>query len=472
MKSSGILGLIGLVWMLNACVPEEGGTGGTGFDGDEIVSVGAIDSVDSDGITVNGVAYKTDKGTMTLNNQAVTLAEMHSGMIARISGRLNKAGDAAQTDSVDVDDSLSGPIGVLNDDGSFLLFNQVVIHDATTQWPQQTSVNSLAPSVHVAVMGFSDTNGRLRATYINTLADATRQTLSGYLQGLDAVNRRFSLADVLVDYSGVDEQQTTGLANGLYLRVRGDYDNSSNILMADEVEAEQIRLEDNGRAELEGMVGERLDVSSFSLLGVVVRMTADTVIYNGTADNIATGRRLQVKGIYQEGAVVAASIELEDRSGNGNSVPAPLTVNTVTSVVESVDTATSALVLRGLPGTKFKLQVDTVYSGVSNTAPLVAGNTVRINVTVRGVGEYPVISLLRRSEKPTEDIFVLAAPTKNLDPTIWLFDTEVNLTEVKVPEKDLTQFLENLKKASGVNIQGKLIDGQADADWLEADYAN
>jgi len=186
------------------------------------------------------------------------------------------------------------------------------------------SLDRLANGVVVEVEGYLNGN-TIMAEEIDDeddwFDDDDDVEISGTIYNFDAASRQFSLNGVTVQVNGgtgFDDLRESGLADGLFVEVEGDFRNGT--LLAEEIEG---RASD---AELSGRI-ESIDLTSESLIvgGVRIQLTANTLIDDDDDDSrrsraqdiqsLQVGDYLEIAGRQrstENGFLEALSIERED----------------------------------------------------------------------------------------------------------------------------------------------------------------
>jgi len=101
--------------------------------------------------------------------------------------------------------------------------------------------------------------------------------------------------------------------NGQRVETKGDALGGSGELLATRVEFRGGDLGDDGdRAELEGFITRFVSATDLDVEGVTVMTDAQTVFENGTSDDLALNRKVEVEGnINAAGVLVATNVEIK-----------------------------------------------------------------------------------------------------------------------------------------------------------------
>ena len=161
-------------------------------------------------------------------------------------------------------------------------------------------------------------NSVLTATVVKAVKaprflDGTPSAVEGRIQQL------VSAADFLVSGTAVDASNATfvngvvgDLAEGKRVVVHGKLENGKVIA----TKLRFYRPDQDGEVRLIGLVSDFLSLQSFKVRGVATEASAATFI-NGTADQLTSGRLVQIKGAAVGSLVTATSVEYLDSNLNG-----------------------------------------------------------------------------------------------------------------------------------------------------------
>lgn len=279
-------------------------------------------------IYVNGVKYDIDDADFDVDGQAYTGVEgqqnLEIGMVVRLEVTDNGDGTGVAT-RVDYDDAVEGPISAIDAVDANIkhlqIFNLQVIVDAQSTQFKDTTFNQLAVDDVVEVSGFLNQDGDVVATLIEfkefLQVGRTEVELRGTISDLDEGLMQFLLNDTVTIRYDTDtelEDITGGLSDGLYVEVKGRYQNDSSVL-AEEIEAEdedRSGLEDaSGEVSLQGIITSFTSVNEFSVSGIAVELDGTQVDASILAQ-LTLGLEVEVKGEIQGGILLADEIEIED----------------------------------------------------------------------------------------------------------------------------------------------------------------
>jgi hypothetical protein len=222
----------------------------------------------------------------------------------------------------------------------------------------------LAPGVSVAVEG-TMTAGVLKATKVRVLktSDDVKASLSGTVTDF-VTNASFKVRGTVVDASAATYTGGTAsdLGNGASVKVAGKI--QGDLLKADTVEFTAPAA--TGAIKLKGEIRD-LDATAgtFHFLGVNLKLSSDVVYLDGTAADLANGKRVEVTG------TAAAALAAPASAASAPPVMPTLNVSQLqflpalaprVSVVGGRVNALSATGFK-LPGVDIVINADTAYTG-------------------------------------------------------------------------------------------------------------
>jgi len=319
MKTSPLKSLLLTLWFLLLLIScsSSGGIGGSGM-----TSQGSVSEFGS--IFVNGTEFDTSNATIIVEGEevgigdGVVLNNLDVGMVVTVYGTRSEDGKRAVAARVTYNDNVEGPVGSIDpippapNTKKIVVLGQTVFVNALTQFkgPFGFTFDTIAVDDVVEVSGFVDDAGAIWATFLEK-TDGVVFEVTGFVENLDTVQETFEINDLTVDYSSAD---TSGLpggepAEGLFVEVEGD-------LVGGEMDATEIELgdeldvEDADEIEVTGFVTiATLAPGEFTLGNQVVRTDALTVFVDGTAGDVAAGKKLEAEGVLENGVLFAWEIE-------------------------------------------------------------------------------------------------------------------------------------------------------------------
>jgi hypothetical protein len=207
--------------------------------------------------------------------------------------------------------------------------------------------------------------GVYKATRIEPAGVLTAYKVRGTVMDLDTATRTFRIGGALFSYSGAQPL----LVPDAFVRVSAATSPVAGRWVVASVAAGARVLPDLDQARVRGPVTAFTSETSFSVNGQPV--DARTAMRTGPPGAVALGVSVVVDGAVQSGVLVARSVRLDNQGGaQGN--------YRLKGAIESVDTGTKTLVLKGL----------SVYfggNGVQYEGGSEALLTVNRSIEVRGV---------------------------------------------------------------------------------------
>jgi Domain of unknown function (DUF5666) len=296
-----------------------GGVSGTGVSTGAIASFGSVEMngvhylIDSD-VAPDFITHKTFHG---MDNTFMMVSDLFRvGMVVTIHHGPND-NNAQQ---IQYQDNLQGPIAAKNSgaDNTLTVLGQTVVVDNAALFAS-LNLNEL-----VEVSGFVDSDGRIRATYIERNSQSHHHggelEVKGFVSGLSLSAASFQLGPlpdgigttVTVSYPPT---MGIGLDNGMYVKVvTTGAQPVSGPISATSIERLSPRtvFPDKALVDLEGLVtappSGSGNVFSFAVEGKRVQTDSATQYVGGTAANLQPDVRLQVQGMENGGVLSAANI--------------------------------------------------------------------------------------------------------------------------------------------------------------------
>lgn len=329
----------------------EGGIGGTG------ISMGKVSGFGS--LYVNSVKYEIDNADFVYEGHTAPSVGDDSGikvgMVVRLTGS-TEDGITGQADIVEYAKLLKGSISsnliATNETGTLEAMGQIITVDSDTIYDDGgsfTELSQLPDGAVIEVSGFSDGNGKILATRIETISLSYAGEIlevKGIVSSLSDIPNTFKLGTLTIDYANIS--LPSGVTNGIYVEVKGDLSSiSSNRLDAIEIEIEGdgdlAIAEDGEEAELEGIITDIISLSppnaEFVVNGQkVMADTSTTYESGGDASNITLDQPLEVEGIMDGVILFASKIKFEVSAADKEELKA---------VVEEVNTTENTFTLLG-----------------------------------------------------------------------------------------------------------------------------
>jgi len=353
-------------------------------------------------VIVDGVKYDDSAAVVKVEDDSgaprtVSVADLKLGMQVEV-----RADDAGRASTVTVQSEVKGRIESLVA-GGFVVAGQTVRESTDTAAPTAyegvANLAGLAVGDFVEVHGVRDADRIIVATRIEREdASATpRVRVVGPVEKLDLAKKTFMLGTLTVTWTDATRLLPAGatLADGLRVAVWSDVAPVGNTLAAKSIVIKRAEAPNTARAAVAGLV-RGLDFAKKTFRIGEFDVDASAAAFSkGTANDLANGRRLRVRGTLVDGVLKATDVRFVKDQGDA-------TVE-LTGVV--TDFAGTAFKVRGVP-------IDVSGSGVQYSngaqANLANGVLVRIEGDVAG-----------NVVKPREIKFV----TSEDDRARWLFGT-------------------------------------------------
>lgn len=284
-------------------------------------------------VFVNGVEYYIGSNTaISVNGTDQSESDLQLGMLVTVKGTVNPDGKIGMANEITYANQINGVVtaNTVGSDGTGTLtvMGQTVTVTADTVFDGNvsgvTSPDLIQVGNIVEISGYASNTGDITATRIEVKASSqaagTPIELKGVISNLDTSNSTFTIGGLTVDYSGLTAAQlsSVALADGLYVEVKSTttFDGSTPLI------ASAIYLEDDGFKGHEGHEGEGLEVwglitadyanGQFGLNGKTILVDSNTLLVNGTTDQLLTGNQVKLHTHYDtNGNLVADKIEFK-----------------------------------------------------------------------------------------------------------------------------------------------------------------
>jgi len=375
------------------------GTGGqtAGIDRGGITS-GPVTGYGS--VWVNGSRYLTDDADIEVNGQTAVEADLAIGQVVVLTSLAS--GNQLSAQRIVYESNLQGSIESVDAlNGTFVALGQQVMVDAGTSFAAgivPADITGLMSGDIVEVSGLVDTAGQIRATRIEKEGLPYEVQLTGIVSNIVA-NTRFNIGTQIVDYSNaalVEGFAPAGvISNGDRVRVTVDKSAAPQFGAGGEILATTVayrgtfvNIEDAEDGDIEGLITNFVNQSSFRLAGFAVVTNARTEYSGGTAGDLGDNIRVEAEGEFDAtGALVADKIEFRTE-GEAR----------IEATVDSIDIAQNALMVFGIevevtPLTRIEDKRDELRPfGIGN---LSRGDFLKIEGSWDGNGKVVAIRLER-----------------------------------------------------------------------------
>ena len=215
-------------------------------------------------VYVNGVHFKTTSATIRKNHQVVAQSALKVGEVARIKGSKNASDGTGNANTVDVDESVVGPIAMIDTTSNTLtVLGQTVTIDAGTSFSsdvQPADITGLKVADFIEVSGLTAADGTIAATRIEREASAGTLQVLGTVASVDTVAQTFMINALTVNYSAANltDFASGQPANGDLVEVQGTtFISTTTTLTATGVDKQMSDVQeagDHGAMEREGLI--------------------------------------------------------------------------------------------------------------------------------------------------------------------------------------------------------------------------
>jgi len=309
------------------------------------VTKGAITSISTGSMVVNGVTFSTSATTKVrvegVERTERPETELRHGMVVRVKGNhANHVGEAAE---VEFEDHVKGKVRSRSstpDSTSVDVGGRTVHIEDSTRVVDDRGVDitpsDIGPDDRVRVSGFADDRGNFRATSVERQSRSSTDDsfeAKGYVHALNAGRTAFTLVPSPGATAGISVTLGTGvtlvaaIVEGSLVEVHAPGSLSSNAVTASLVQLEDDREAEGAEVEVEGIVTSPAPVNAadFRVGGQRVTTSASTRWEFGTAGDLAPGTKVEAEGhvIDASGALAADKVSFR----YSVKIEAPLTVS-------------------------------------------------------------------------------------------------------------------------------------------------
>ncbi|MBK6654904.1 DUF5666 domain-containing protein [Zoogloea sp.] len=313
------------------------GTGGTGTVS-SVVSMGPISGFGS--VIVAGVRYEDSHAVVTDEEGNVRGRDaLKLGMVTTIRGSADFVAGSGVAESIRYGSELVGPVESVDlAGGRFTVLGASVSVKASTVFDERLAgLAALRPGDVVEVYGgYNAAAGAYTATRIEPRSQPGAFKLRGSVSGLDGVQRRFTLAGVLINYAAVPASELSALAEGALVQVSGSRLPSGGVWRVEGVLPAQRAMLTSGESKLEGSISSLSTQTAFVVDGVHVDASAARI--DGP---LAVGLRVEVEGFVRNGVLVAREVESSDEDASDDEA------FDLSGVMQDFDPLTQRFRLRG-----------------------------------------------------------------------------------------------------------------------------
>jgi hypothetical protein len=300
--------------LLTSCKGGGGSlTAGGGIDGTGIMSAGVVSAFGS--IVVNGEEFDTSEAEIIVNGEQgfgdeFVVAKLDIGRLVTVEGTISADGETVTAERVVYSDDVAGPVTSVSDppvnnEREIMVLGQIVVVNVITRFkPDTFGFNNIVPNDVVAVSGYFDDTGAIRATFIEKtggfspgmVVEAKGPVMN--LQNL-GLNKTFEINNLTVNYTSIADDLPEGIpAEGQFVEVEGTIPTVDGEMTALEIElADDLDGDDVEQFEIMGFVTEIIstgDTIEFKVGNQRVHVEADMAVFvDGSVNDIVLGVKLE-----------------------------------------------------------------------------------------------------------------------------------------------------------------------------------
>jgi hypothetical protein len=369
-----------------------------------VVTFGTITAFGS--VFVNGVRYDVSRASVKKNDNVVAQAGLAVGEVAVVRGREDTQTGQGEADSVDVEDSVVGPITTITGNQLTVLGQTISVTANTSFGPGIADLAALKGGDSIEVSGLPGMGGVVMATRIGRAASNEPLQVLGSVGTVSATTLMINGLTVDFSTANVSGFASGKPASGDLVIARGTvFDSTAVKLTATAVrlaETDRGDQAEGGLVEEEGLITRFGSATDFDVAGAKVTTSASTVFKNGTAADLALNVRVEVRGTLDANKVLMADVvDIEHIAVIGLAAP-----------VSGVDTTMSTLTVLGVT---ISVDTNTRFEDESSAQvqmftlkDLAVGDTVLVRGYEHPAGSGMVLAtrLVRLAPLPSMDVGV------------------------------------------------------------------
>jgi hypothetical protein len=417
----------GTLAVLVACGGGSSGSSSMSQTGAQSVATwGTITAFGS--VFVNGVRYDVSRATLKKNDTAVAQTGLAVGEVALVRGREDTQTGQGEADSVDVEDSVVGPITTITGNQLTVLGQTISVTANTSFGPGITpaDLTGLKMNDSIEVSGLPGMDGVIMATRIGRAEINEPSQVLGTVGTVSATT--LMINGLTVDFSTATP---TGFASGKpatgdLVIARGTFDPTAVKLTATTLrlaETDRDEQAQGGMVEEEGLITS-VSLPNFEVAGAKVTTTASTVFKNGTATDLAPNVRVEVRGTLDANKVLVADVvEIEH-----------IAVIALAATVSGVNPLT-------VLGVTISVDINTRFEDESNVqlqmfslTDVAVGDTVLVRGYEKPAGSGMVLAtrLVRLPPLPSMDVAVRGPFTASTATQFKILGITIDATSAKL----------------------------------------
>ncbi len=300
-------------------------------------------------IYVNGVEFETDTASVVIDGVPDIETSLGIGDVVVLQGKVNDDGLTGVATAVSSVDELEGYVldlsGLIAGIGAINVMGQTVeiTIDTVFDSDRLNIIDELSINDVVEVSGYSDGNGNVLATRIETKRDIDKVELKGYVNELNAISLTFKIGALVVDYR-LAVELPSNLIDGLLVEVKTQSPLEGSLidgftLIASKIEIEESDGENGDEIERQGLVTDVTD-STFLFNGELVEIASLKVGDDFDIQILKDGLLITVEGYIDTNGVFIIE-KIEDYKSSKFELKGEVSVkteNTVSLIVNAVET--------------------------------------------------------------------------------------------------------------------------------------
>jgi hypothetical protein len=366
-----IFSMLVSIAILSACGGSGGGSDTTAGIGGTGIAVGKV--TDFGSVFVNGRIFNTDMSKFIVDGDPnASQSDLAIGMVIFVKAETNNGTFTGKALEVVYDDEIQGPVAALpalvagESQRTFTVFGQTVTIDDTDTLFQGAPGNpgfgfdTISNNDVVEVSGFRTAANAISASYVewkDSLAFGSevelRGTITGYNPG-PLPPESFSIVGapgitITTDGSTVEDLISGALQDGLYVEVKGEYQDATTVLAKEIEEEDEDFGDDIDEISLQGVISNYLSNSNFEIDGQLIDASGANPFPANALSLLDDGVEVEVEGdIDIFGKLIADELEL--RGGDSE----------LRTTIKGIDSANKRLELE-YPGQPMGAGLGTVW---------------------------------------------------------------------------------------------------------------
>jgi len=266
---------------------------------------------------VDGIEFASNSAGIIIDDTAGNAdTALQAGMVVKVQGTINSDNRTGIAGTIRYTPQLRGPVdatpSISGQSGTFTIFNQPVVVDATTTYNNTQGLTDITPLMIVEVSGFFDSTGLLHATRVIKTPPRAGFVMTG--NATNVTPTTFSIGGITVNYAASTRTNFPigGLTNGVLVRIKTGTLPSFGLVTATSVEALTggVTNVNNGQqVRVEGLVSD-MSGNRFDVAGQSVATTSTTIYEGGTLATLSNNDRIDAEGTINNGLLTATKVRI------------------------------------------------------------------------------------------------------------------------------------------------------------------